>query len=110
MLTATAPHRNPKWVKASREIAVRDSYRQPEGNTCPGDTGREKRRGVNIAFTDLRTGPKPTPVGFTSCFAAPDEVGFGTETENREGRWRRREAQLLNQVLLWLGTQAAPLG
>lgn len=86
MLTATPPHRNPKWKEASREIAFRDSYRQPEGNTCPGDTGKEKHQDVNIAVTDLRPGPKPNPSGFVSCFVAPDEVWFGTEPENREGR------------------------
>ncbi|EDL05863.1 mCG147173 [Mus musculus] len=74
MLTATPPPRNPKWKDASREIAFRDSYRQPEGNTCPGDTGQEKHHDVSIVSTDLTTGPKPTPLGFVSCFVAPDEV------------------------------------
>lgn len=42
MLATTPLHRNPKWKQGSCGFAFCDSYRQPEGNTCPGDTGREK--------------------------------------------------------------------
>lgn len=53
MLTATPPPRNPKWREAAREIAFRDSYRRPGGNTCPGDTGREKHQDVNSVFLQI---------------------------------------------------------
>lgn len=63
MLTATPPPGNPKWKEASREIAFRDRYRQPEGNTCPGDTGREKHQDVNIVFYRFHNRPQAKPVG-----------------------------------------------